>query len=629
MKTAQKILSILIIFAVIICAPLQTLASTSVSPMTGKTYTHADKFKGKKIHHGIDVSEHNGTINWADVKKTAEFAILRVGYRGYGTSGSLIKDKTFDTNIKNAKANGVKVGIYFYSQALNSAEAVEEAKKAIEYLGSNKIDLPVFYDYEFAGVSTGRLDSAWKSGKINKSIMTNNALAFLDTIKKAGYTAMLYANPDFLYGKVDHNTITKNGYGIWLANYTTKTSYTGEYILWQYSSTGSIKGISGNVDANFWYGDLSQTGPANQTTTTTTTTSAKNGFTVDSIPNQGYTGSNIQPTVKVYYDSAELVAGSDYFLSYTNNKNIGTATVTITGINSYSNFAKKDVKFKIVPKKIEGLTVVSTGTNKTDVKWNKEASAEKYRVQVYRGGQWKTYLTTTETKMTITGLTSATTYNVRVCGYKVINSVEYTGAYSSQAKLTTTPAKPNISATSYTASSITLSWTKQANATGYQLYKYDYDKAKYVLLKDIKSGATNSFKHSSLSANKKYRYRVRAYKTAFDGSTIYGAYSDGMTTYTAPKAPSLSKLTTPKAKTISATWTKVSSVSGYQVQWSTSSTFSSNYKSVNVSGSGTLTTKITTYQSKQKYYVRIRAYSTHDNKKYYSSWSNKLYTTTK
>lgn len=625
MKLTRKILSILMIFTVIIAMPITALASSkTVSPLTGLTYTHADRFDGKKIHHGIDVSEHNANINWTEVKKTVDFAIIRVGYRGYGAKGTMAKDEYFDQNIKNAKAKGLKVGIYFYSQALNTTEAKEEANNAIKWLGSNNLDLPIFYDYEFADVSSGRLDSAWRNGTITKTKMTNNALAFMDTIKNAGYSTMIYCNQSFLYDHVDHATITKNGYGIWLANYNTKATFTGNYTLWQYSSTGKIGGITGNVDSNFWYGDF-----VTPTTTTTTTTTPQKKFTVEAIGNQPYTGSSIQPNAKVTYNSKALTAGSDYYITYSNNKSIGIATATIVGINAYAGFAKANVQFKIVPKKVSGLTVVSTNTNSTEVKWSKEATADKYRVQVYRSGAWKTYSTTSSTSMTITGLSSATTYNVRVCGYKTINNVEFAGPYCTQVKLTTTPIKPTSISASTGASSVTITWTKQANATGYQLYQYDYSKEKYVLLNDVQGSATNSYKHTSLNANKKYRYRVRAYKVAYDGKTIYGPYSDRLEAYTKPSATTLKSLSTPATKRIKASWSKVSGASGYQVQWSTYSDFSSNYKSVNVSGASTLSTTITTYQSKKKYYVRVRSYATHDGIKYYSSWSNKQYITTK
>ncbi len=616
MKIKRKILPLLIVFALLFSMPMNVLASTkTTSPYTGSTYTHQTKQDGKKIYNGIDVSEHNATIDWAKVAKKASFAIIRVGYRGYASSGTMLKDEYFDTNIKKARANGVKVGIYFYSQALTTTEAKQEAKKTLEWLGDNKLDLPIFYDYEFADTYYGRLDSAWRNGTINKTKMTNNAIAYLDTIRDAGYTAMIYANRSFLSDHVNHKEITRAGYGIWVAEYNSSTSFTGEFSGWQYSEAGKIDGIKNtNVDCNFWYGSLD---------------TQKEKFDINKISSQAYTGSKIKPSVTVKYKNKVLEAGKDYYVTYKNNVNIGVATAVVTGIDDYEDFAPCNVAFSIVPTKVTDLTLLSTSTNSASVKWSKHSMASGYNVYVYRSGAWKLYSSTTSTEMTITGLSSATNYPVRVAAYKTVNDEKLVGKYSDKVYATTIPAKTDDITYSSTASSITLNWSKQGNATGYQVEKYNSSTKKYTLVKDVTPGTTYSLKMYNLNANTGYKYRIRAYKVNHDGETIYGAYSNAYTAYTRPQKITMGKLTTPSSYAIKVNWTSTPGVTGYQVQWSTYSDFSANYKTVNVTGENANTVKLTTAQSNKKYYVRVRSYKTRNGVKKYSIWSDAKSITTK
>lgn len=614
MKSIRKLLSILIIFALLFAMPVSVLASSkTTSPYTGSTYTHQTKQDGKKIYNGIDVSEHNSDINWAKVAKKASFAIIRVGYRGYNISGKMLKDECFDTNIKKARENGVKVGIYFYSQAVTTTEAIEEAKNTLKWLGDNELDLPIFYDYEFADVSSGRLDSAWRNGTVNRTKMTNNAIAFMDTINDAGYTAMIYANRSFLSDHVDYTQIEKAGYGIWVAEYDSSTSFKGDYVAWQYSDSGKIDGISGRIDSNFWYGDLSV---------------SHERFVVEDIPSQAYTGSKIKPSVTVKYDDKVLKAGKDYYITYKNNVDMGYATATVVGIDDYEDFARVSREFKIVPPKVKNLTVTDFSTGSISVKWTKSVYATEYNVYVYRSGDWKLYKSTTKGEMTITDLKPATNYSIRVAGCKNIDDTKFVGKFSDEAKCTTGVAR--VSDTSYTSTdtSVTLSWKAQENATGYQIQRYSSSTGKYALVKTVEGGKINTATITGLKPSTLYRYRIRAYKVNCEGVTVYGAYCDRFGARTKPTPTTLNSLSTPSSKTIKASWTATSGISGYQVQWSTYSDFLANYKSVSVSSTNT-STKITTAQSGAKYYVRVRTYKTIDGKKYYSKWSNTKSVTTK
>ena len=191
---------------------------------------------------GIDISKHNGNIDWNAVKNSGvQYVILRCGYRG-SASGVLVEDQKFKSNIQGATAAGLKVGIYFFSQAVNEVEAVEEASMTLSLIKKYRITYPVYIDVESAN---GRADG------ISKAARTSVINAFCQTIRNSGYTPGLYANKNWLTEKI--NTGALGGCKIWLAQYVAAPTYGGRYEMWQYSSRGSIAGIKGNVDLNISY----------------------------------------------------------------------------------------------------------------------------------------------------------------------------------------------------------------------------------------------------------------------------------------------------------------------------------------------------------------------------------------
>ena len=191
---------------------------------------------------GIDVSRWNGNINWNQVKNSGiSYVIIRCGYRG-STKASLIVDPMFEDYIKGATAAGLKVGVYFVTQAVDEREAVEEASMVLEMIKDYTISYPVFLDVEPSG---GRGD------KISKETRTAVCKAFCETIKNANYTPGIYANKNWFTEKMDASAL--GAYKIWLAQYAEKPTYTGRYDMWQYRSNGRVSGISGDVDMNHSY----------------------------------------------------------------------------------------------------------------------------------------------------------------------------------------------------------------------------------------------------------------------------------------------------------------------------------------------------------------------------------------
>ncbi len=195
---------------------------------------------------GIDVSKWNGSIDWNAVRNSGiSYAIIRCGYRG-STTGALIEDPKFRANIQGAQNAGIKVGVYFFTQAVNDVEAVEEASMVLSLIRGYNLALPVFLDVEATSDNKGRADS------ISVDARTAVCSAFCQTIQNSGYKAGIYANKTWLNSFI--NTPSLTNYKIWLAQYAAVPSYTRTRIdMWQYSSKGTVSGISGNVDMNISY----------------------------------------------------------------------------------------------------------------------------------------------------------------------------------------------------------------------------------------------------------------------------------------------------------------------------------------------------------------------------------------
>lgn len=195
-------------------------------------------------HVGIDVSKWNGDIDWDKVKaEGVEFAIIRAGYRG-SVTGSIVQDPKFEENMRGATAAGIKVGVYFFTQAVNEVEAVEEASAVLRLVREYSLDYPIFIDTEGAGGS-GRADG------LDKETRTLVCEAFCRTVSNAGIRGGVYASRNWYNNNLDMNRL--DAYYIWLAEYRSAPLYQGYYQMWQHSSKGKIDGIKGNVDLDIAY----------------------------------------------------------------------------------------------------------------------------------------------------------------------------------------------------------------------------------------------------------------------------------------------------------------------------------------------------------------------------------------
>ncbi|RKM57073.1 hypothetical protein D6853_03385 [Butyrivibrio sp. X503] len=203
------------------------------------------KYVGDKdldIKNGIDVSRFQGDIDWEKVAASGiDYAMIRAGYRGTG-EGKLVEDDKFVDNIEGAIENGIDVGVYFYSQAVNKKEALEEAQKLLDMIEPYNIEYPVVIDIESAESDEAR------TATLSSDVYEENAKAFCDTISAAGYKPMIYGNVKSFSLLMDAADV--DDYDIWIAYYGNPQYYPYHFNMWQYTSAGKVKGIEGDVDLN-------------------------------------------------------------------------------------------------------------------------------------------------------------------------------------------------------------------------------------------------------------------------------------------------------------------------------------------------------------------------------------------
>ena len=194
---------------------------------------------------GVDVSSHQGVIDWQAVADSGvEFAMIRIGFRGY-LEGEINEDTMARANLEGAKAAGLDVGVYFFSQALTRQEAAREAAWAVTFLENGELDLPLVYDWEHV-VS----EEARTAGLADRELLTACAQAFCDVVKAAGYEPMVYFN---VYQARDlYDLTTLQDYGFWIAQYQDGLDFLHAVDLWQYTESGEVPGIQGRVDLDLW-----------------------------------------------------------------------------------------------------------------------------------------------------------------------------------------------------------------------------------------------------------------------------------------------------------------------------------------------------------------------------------------
>ncbi len=194
---------------------------------------------------GIDVSYYQGEIDWKQVKEAGiRFAIIRLGYRGYGEEGKLVEDKNAFDNLEGALKAGLDVGVYFFSQAITVEEALEEADFVLERIKKYDLTMPVVYDWEY-------ISEEARTAKMDRRTLTDCYKAFCGKIAEAGYTPMPYFNT---YQSRDLMILSElEDYPFWLALYSSRMTFPYRIEMWQYTDSGKVPGIEGNVDINMYF----------------------------------------------------------------------------------------------------------------------------------------------------------------------------------------------------------------------------------------------------------------------------------------------------------------------------------------------------------------------------------------
>ena len=197
------------------------------------------------LSRGIDVSDYQNEIDWEAVAASGiEFAVVRVGWRGY-SGGTVNADNRYRQNIEGAQAAGLKVGAYFFSQAVDVLEAIEEAVFTAQLLEGYDLELPVFFDWEVIGVETARTDG------VDAQTVTECCLEFCRVLERVGFRAGVYSYIPIVYDKYDLNALA--GLPMWMGDPGTWPEYYYEHDIWQYSVTGVVPGIEGYVDMDVMY----------------------------------------------------------------------------------------------------------------------------------------------------------------------------------------------------------------------------------------------------------------------------------------------------------------------------------------------------------------------------------------
>jgi lysozyme len=221
--------------------PLSSYDATAFTTENGFVrYTGADA----SAQLGVDVSAYQKDIDWKKVAAAGvQFAMIKVGYRGY-TEGSIQADEYFDKNMQGALDAGLKVGVYFFSQAISIAEAKEEADYVLEKIKSYTVTCPVVFDWE-------NIEDQARSDGVDSILLTACAKAFCEKIEQAGYKPGVYFNQQ--YGYQEFNLPSLTAYDFWLAEYAVPPTFVYDFQLWQYTNEGSVDGIDGNVDVNLMF----------------------------------------------------------------------------------------------------------------------------------------------------------------------------------------------------------------------------------------------------------------------------------------------------------------------------------------------------------------------------------------
>ena len=613
---------------------------TTVSDLNNRTYYHDSVYEDCEILNGIDVSWWQGggkgsttsKINWKKMHAAgADFAFVRAASRDTA-DGSIYEDTTASAHINGAQANKMNVGLYIFSQAVNSNEAVEEADYVLNLIDQYDwdIDMPIIIDRE-AGRMTKRLTKA----KLSKAKETAVVQAFADEITSAGYKAGVYASYSWYKDKMNADDL--EDCAIWIARYnnmTTSNAKSGtpyadvlcDYEFWQYSSQkpSASTGYTGNLDVDFWYKDTNVTTEnltmSKNTANTITLTwddagdaelyrvyryneDTKKYAYVATVNDTTYTDTNLQPGTNYQYKvrCVWTIGGNNYYGTYSSALTVPTLPAQVTNVR------------------------VDKQTGKTvSLAWDSVNGADGYRIYRYNSDSDSYEELDTvgadRTSYEVTGLASACEYRFKIRASKTMNANTYWGEYSEKVVAVTKPDKvAELSARTLGASEIELTWKKSSHVTGYQIYRLDGQTGKYVKIATVEESMPASYTDCKLSAATEYSYKVRAYKN-FEGTSYYGSFSNVKSQVTKPDKVQRLKAST-KASAVTLKWAASENVTGYQIYRLNTKT--KKYEKIaTINGADKITYKNKSLKKGKTYRYKIRAYKKYNGTTYYGGFSS-------
>lgn len=613
---------------------------TTVSDLNNSTYYHDSVYEDCEILNGIDVSWWQGggkgsttsKINWKKMHAAgADFAFVRAASRDTA-DGSIYEDTTASAHINGAQANKMNVGLYIFSQAVDSNEAVEEADYVLNLIDQYDwdIDMPIIIDRE-AGRMTKRLTKA----KLSKAKETAVVQAFADEITSAGYKAGVYASYSWYKDKMNADDL--EDCAIWIARYnnmTTSNAKSGtpyadvlcDYEFWQYSSQkpSASTGYTGNLDVDFWYKDTNVTTEnltMSKNTANTITLAWDDADDADAYrvyrynegtgkydylattSDTGFTDTNLQPGTNYQYKvrCVWTIGGNNYYGTYSSALTVPTLPAQVTNVR------------------------VDKQTGKTvSLAWDSVNGADGYRIYRYNSDSDSYEELDTvgadRTSYEVTGLASACEYRFKIRASKTMNANTYWGEYSEKVVAVTKPDKvAELSARTLGASEIELTWKKSSHVTGYQIYRLDGQTGKYVKIATVEESMPASYTDCKLSAAMEYSYKVRAYKN-FEGTSYYGSFSNVKSQVTKPDKVQRLKAST-KASAVTLKWAASENVTGYQIYRLNTKT--KKYEKIaTINGADKITYKNKSLKKGKTYRYKIRAYKKYNGTTYYGGFSS-------
>lgn len=525
---------------------------TTVSDFTGGTYYHKADLEDREMFNGIDVSYWQADsatqkkyktdrtkwtktgIDWEKVHDAGvDFTFVRAASRDTA-DGSIYEDKCASAHIQGAQDNDINVGLYIFSQAINTKEAVEEADYVLDLIDQYgwDVDMPIIMDRE-AGRATKRLTNA----KLSKAKETAVIQAFADEVVGAGYKAGVYASHSWI--KTYINTDDLQDCAIWIARYnntTTSNSKSGvpyadtayDYEYWQYSSSGKMDGYASRLDVDFWYKDTDiKTTGVKMSKNTAESISLKWDDAGDAEVYRVYrynssTGKYeyVTKVADTSYTDTNLKAGKEYQYKV-------RCMWTIGGTNYYGKYSSVCTAVT-VPAQVQNVVADAQTATSIDLAWDGVSGADGYRVYQYNEETESYDAIATVDASTLAykveNLGSAKEYLFKTRAYKAFGSDTYWGADSVELAAVTKPGKVKTLKLSTKSSTVTLKWSKVAHATGYRIYRLNAKTGKYEKIATVKSGTKTSYTDKKLKKGSTYSYKVRAYMN-YNESNYYGSYS--------------------------------------------------------------------------------------------------------